>query len=133
MRRDFDLPWLGTNAHFVSGMFGFSYLIVLRTLFREDTHPRLANITVSIALSGLLLMVGIVNRGVASGSGDGMRYGTNVFYLFKAYTQKLVEQAIRPSSFGPLELSAVALMLWSVVASTRAVWKIASEETQKKD
>ena len=64
MQRDFDIAWLGTNTHFVLGMFGFSYLIGCRAYLREGLEG-LRGSFASFAVAGLLLMVSIVNRGVS--------------------------------------------------------------------
>lgn len=108
LRRDFDLPWMGTNAHFVGGMLGLAYLLACRTFFRYD-GGRMGTSLAGLAYSGLLLMVSIVNRGVSSGSGDGMRYGRHIGGLFATYGMKLTHKAMTKSSFGPLGVASLLM------------------------
>ena len=121
LRRDFDLAWLGTNAHFVAGMFGFSYLIALRAYLGVGTAVGRA--VSRFAMAGLMLMVAIVNRGVSSGSGDGMRYGSNVFSLFQRYVFCLMKKSTNPKTFGPLEIGSIVFMAWGLFTSVVAIWK----------
>lgn len=126
LRRDFDLPWLGTNAHFVAGMFGFSYVIALRAYFEGGNSVGRA--VSRFAVAALMLMVAIVNRGVSSGSGDGMRYGTNVLSLCSNYMVILFKRATTPKTFGPLEIGSMVLMAWGLVLSASAIWKLSAGE-----
>lgn len=126
LRRDFDLAWLGTNAHFVAGMFGFSYLIGCRAFLREGIEG-LRKSFAGMALAGLCLMVSIVNRGISNGSGDGMRYGSNILHLFAAYIKKLIKQGLTPKSFGPLEIASVLLLSWGSVSAAMTIWKKSAE------
>lgn len=83
---------------------------------------------VFLVFSSLLLMVSIVNRGVASGGGlPGESYGKSVVALVTHYIQLLWQQAIGKTnvdhfSFGPLEglsivLASIAVMVggWSIL------------------
>lgn len=128
LRRDYDLAWLGTNAHFVAGMFGFSYVIALRTYLGHGGPVGRA--VSSFALASLLLMVAIVNRGVSSGSGDGMRYGTSVASLFSAYLQTLFRRATSRATFGPLEVLSMLVFAWGVMTSVLAVCRTASDDVK---
>eukprot|EP00956_Cyclotella_meneghiniana_P022499 scaffold42691_cov78-Cyclotella_meneghiniana.AAC.8 len=74
IQRDYDLSWSGTNAHFIFGMFSFAYLIAVKSYFNVGGGI-IGSGVAGMAISSLLYMVGIVNRGVSSGSGDGISYG----------------------------------------------------------
>jgi len=111
LQRDFDLHWSAVNSHFVVGMLGFMTMILTRTLIAGQGLPLAIRAgSGSIAASALLLMLSIVNRGVASGGGQqGVRYGANVMSLLGRYVVLLVSQATTAGSIGLLELSAVFL------------------------
>jgi hypothetical protein len=120
LKRDFDLPWAGTNAHFVLGMLGFMQLIMIRSFFQAG-GGLLGTSVAGLTCSGLLLMVSIVNRGVAAGSGDGMRYGATILHLLLHYTKLLARQATKPGSFGPLQVTATVGFVVSAVCAVRAI------------
>jgi hypothetical protein len=120
IKRDYDLPWAAVNSHFVLGMWGFSFIIGTRSYFNAG-GGQLGMSVAGVACSGLLLMVSIVNRGIAAGSGDGIRYGTNVLSLLAQYTTLLLKRASTKGSFGPLELSSVAILVWSLVTAAQAI------------
>ena len=98
-------------------MFGFMFVVGTRAyLMAAGTPFGLA--AAGIAASGLLLMISIVNRGVASGGGAGMSYGSTVLALLTRYAALLVRNAV--THFGPLELGAAALMVASTVLTAWA-------------
>ena len=76
-----------------------------------------------LAFSGLLLMTSIVNRGVSSGSGDGLRYGRHVGSLFGRYAYKLLQQSLSPRTFGLLELGSILLATVSLVVIATGIEK----------
>lgn len=121
LQRDLDLPWAGVNAHFTFGMFGFICLVGCRAYF----HLRggvLGRSCVGLSLSGLLLMVSILNRGIASGSGDGLRYGSSILHLWARYFALLVKQALRPGSVGALEIGALVGLVVSSAYAARGLF-----------
>jgi hypothetical protein len=124
IQRDFSLPWVATNAHFVIGMMGFLWVISSRAYFLAGKGPAGASLA-GLAFSSMLLTVSIVNRGVAAGGGGvgpgttSMRYGSNILALFREYTVQLIKRACSIQSFGPLELGAVILFLFSAVNGMR--------------
>jgi hypothetical protein len=120
--RDFNVPWLGTNAHFVFGMLGFAYMLGCRTYLRYD-GGRMGTGIAGLAVSGLLLMISIVNRGVSNGSGTGLRYGRHIGYLFGNYLRMLFRQSLSPRSFGPLELGSIIVATGSLIMAASAVEK----------
>jgi hypothetical protein len=122
LKRDFDLAWAGTNAHFVAGMWGFMFLIGSRAYFQADSDL-LGSSVAGLTFSGLMLMVAIVNRGVAAGSGEGMRYGATVLHLVSHYMSLLLKQATKAGSIGPLELTAMVGVSFYSVEAVRGIWK----------
>jgi threonine/homoserine/homoserine lactone efflux protein len=84
-----------------------------------------------VSCSALMLMVAIVNRGVAAGSGDGLGYGTNCLHLWTNYVTLLLKRATRPESFGILEVSGAAVMVWSILGFLRGAWQNLQVEDKK--
>ena len=75
-----------------------------------------------IALSALMVMVAIVNRGIAAGFGKhGLGFGTTVVSLWSTYIRTLSKRALNPESIGFLEIGAVAVLLWSAQGVVRAL------------
>jgi hypothetical protein len=106
IQRDFELPWMAVNAHFVLGMLGFMAMVASRAYLTAIGTP-FALAATGFSISGLLLMLSVVNRGVAAGGGEGMRFGVSVFALVFRYMVLLLKQAV--FKFGLLEILAVAL------------------------
>jgi hypothetical protein len=122
LKRDYDLEWSATNAHFVAGMCGFLFLIGTRVFFHAS-GGLMGRSLAGFSCSALMLMVAIVNRGVAAGSGDGLSYGTNCLHLWTNYVMLLLKRATRPESFGILEVGAAAVMVWSIQGFVRGAWQ----------
>lgn len=76
-----------------------------------------------LAISGLLLMVSIVNRGVAAGGGKGSGYGATVFSLIGHYVFLLTKRATTVGSMGPLEFSSIAIFTLSIAIAVRGIAK----------
>mmetsp|Transcript_29565 Transcript_29565/g.95466 ORF Transcript_29565/g.95466 Transcript_29565/m.95466 type:complete len:276 (-) Transcript_29565:719-1546(-) len=123
IQRDFELQWMAVNAHFVLGMLGFMSMVAARAYLTAIGTPY-ALAASGFALSGLLLMLSVVNRGVASGGGNGMRFGSSVLALVFRYAVLLLKQAM--FQFGLLEMLAIGLS----VASTGAVVGMCVREIQ---
>lgn len=62
-----------------------------------------------------------MNRGIASGSGDGLRFGTSVISLWTKYGKLLLKRASNTKTFGILELGSAAVFLWSIQGVARAI------------
>ena len=77
-----------------------------------------------------MLMLSIVNRGVAVGSGEGPRYGSSVVDIGLAYAKLLMKQATNIKNIGILELGASVLFLWSIVGIIREIKCTMSEKDQ---
>ena len=113
IQRDFYLPWVATNAHFVIGMMGFMWVISTRAYFLADKGP--AGLSAAgMACSSLLLMISIVNNGVAAGGGKNMRFGSSVVSLLRAYAVRMINRASSAACFNPVERSAAALFVFSL-------------------
>jgi hypothetical protein len=132
LRRDYDLAWMGTNAHFVGGMLGFAYMLACRTYLRYD-GDRIGKGIAGLAYAGLFLMVSIVNRGVSQGSGDGRRYGRHIGSLFSTYIGKLVKQSLAPRTFGPMEIISIVTTAVSLFMIVSAIGNQARKAEQKVD
>lgn len=127
LNRDFELEWAAVNTHFVVGMLGFLGMIGTRAYFMAQ-KGLLGKSVLGLALSGLALMVSIVNRGVAAGGGESIGYGSNVLSLGKCYATLLIGRAIRLKTFGPVELFSVTLFSVSLLGALKAVWNNDTEE-----
>lgn len=120
LQRDFDLPWAAVNAHFTMGMLGFGFLVGCRAYFQAGTGL-IGQGVAGLAGSGVLLMISIVNRGVASGGGAGERYGATVWSLIARYAFLLAKRASTPGSIGVLEISSIGLLVWSLVRAIKGI------------
>jgi len=115
--RDYALPWAAVNSHFVLGMLGYMWLIATKAYFMGGKQPAIFG----LAMSGLLFMLSIVNRGVAKGGGtEVLRYGTSIFGLLYSYFSLLIQRARQ--CFGPLELVACSLFIVSSFSYAKYVW-----------
>mmetsp|Transcript_10320 Transcript_10320/g.30438 ORF Transcript_10320/g.30438 Transcript_10320/m.30438 type:complete len:237 (-) Transcript_10320:73-783(-) len=133
IQRDFDLEWAAVNAHFILGMFGFMAIVGIRVYLKAVEAGFSAAGCVSIASSvgsGLCLLVSIVNRGVAAGGGNGMRYGATIFSLVTRYVSLLIKRATTVETFGPLELTSLLLAGISVCLGVKEIFS--NEKTKTK-
>lgn len=127
LTRDFDLAWAGANAHFAAGMLGFMFLIGARAYFQAGSGL-LGRSVAGLTFSGLMLMIAILNRGVAAGSGKGSRYGATVLHLVVHYVSLLYKQATKVGSVGPMELAAILGLTFYSLESARGMWKRLDDE-----
>ncbi|CAB9525910.1 expressed unknown protein [Seminavis robusta] len=117
LERDFDLAWAATNSHFCLGLLGFMYMIGIRgyvMLLVEGASQTLIAAALTGVSSALCLMVSVINRGVASGGGEGVGYGQSILDLFAHYIVLLYQQATNSNSYGPLEMTAIVLQVSSI-------------------
>lgn len=116
LSRDYSLSWAATNVHFVLAILSFMWMLLTRGyLAKTILGVRLGRACAGFAGSGILLMTAIVNRGVQTGSGDGMRYGANMFSLFSSYIRQFVSRSLAVQSFSFLEISAITVFVASAV------------------
>jgi hypothetical protein len=120
----YSLAWSAVNAHFVFGTIGFAFCVGLKVFYHAG-KGLLGKGLASVAVSGLCLMTAIVNRGIASGGGDGvLKFGNSVLALFSNYARLLFQRATRGGSLGLLEISsglAMAVGLGMCLASILGV------------
>jgi hypothetical protein len=91
----------------------------------EADSPTMALASILMVASSFLLMISIVNRGVANGGGQvGDSYGGSVFNLFTHYLTLLFEQAIGAavSPFGPLEILSIVFGGTSFGMAAKAIF-----------
>jgi hypothetical protein len=136
LQQNVDLEWAAVNSHFVLGLIGFMYMVGLRgyiMLLEAQASDAMIGSVLSGVGAALLLMVSIVNRGVESGDGHGLRYGRTVLDLFGHYITLLYQRSRGnlwlddgsindPSaSVGPLGLGAIGLEIVSIMLATYAI------------
>ena len=115
--RNYALPWAAVNSHFVLGMLGYMWLIGTKAYFMSGNQVSIF----TLAMSAMVMMVSIVNWGIASGGGlEGCGYGQSIVGLLSSYFSMLF-QRIR-STFGPLECIAIVMCLGSFVSYAKFVW-----------
>lgn len=107
-------------------MLGFMLLIGIRSYFQAG-FGLLGRSVAGLSSSGLLLMVAIVNRGVESGGGDGLRYGGSVMHLVAHYVTLLFRQASNTKKFGVLEMASLLGLAVFSVQAVRALFQEGSE------
>lgn len=115
--RDYELSWIGTNVHFVAGLFGFLSLICLRAYMLFP--PRLNVAAAGAAFSSLLGMCSVVNNGVSRGDGRGHVFGSSIVALNLRYGVLLVK-TLREKG-GILASLSIGLGLVSAVLGVRAL------------
>lgn len=110
-------------------MLAYSYIIGVRSYFLAG-RGLMGQGVGAIAASALLFMLGIVNRGVASASGDGEHgYGSTVMALFRRYIILMARKNFRFSTMRPLEILSFGLLIFATVQAGRAIFKSASNDT----
>lgn len=122
IHRDFALPWAATNAHFVMGMLGFIWVISSRVYFIA-AKGGLGASAAGMAMSAMMLITSIVNRGVAAGGGGNMRFGGSILALLRTYTCLLLKRSFSLKSFGVLEIGAVGLAIGCLFNTLRIIFR----------
>lgn len=109
--QNFELAWIGTNVHFLLGLFGFGLLVGSKAYFLYG--PKVGKIAGSWSVAAFLQCSSIVNRGIAMGSrdtdGTGFQFAKNLFLL----TLKYVGLVITKVKEGPLPMLALSFVLYS--------------------
>jgi len=125
IQRDYELPWVATNVHFMLGLIGFCAMIMLRALciFPISLNSALAG----MALSALVGMISIINGGVAQGDGRGSRHGGTIVSLGARYVTLLTKNIYQRKS----PLAAVSIVLF-VIFGIQTIQNLMSAETQEK-
>ena len=111
--RDFELPWVGANVHFIFGLLGFVGMIMIRayTLF----PPALNKAAAGLGASALLAMLSVVNTGVAEGVGRRHALGGNLLSLNIRYIVLIVKHLLYDG--GIVAYVSLALALVSMISA----------------
>ncbi len=130
----FELAWIGTNVHFLLGMFGFGLLVGTKAYFTYG--GKLGKIAGSWSFAAFLQCTSIVNNGISMGQGNiddlgfhGSRYANNLLSLCLKYIQIIFSTA----RTGPLPLLAIMLTLYSIVASMQLISDVSGKSASKAD
>jgi len=109
------LPWLGTNVHFLFGLFGFGCLAISKPYFLYGKN--VGHVAACWTASAMLLCVAIVNKGIALGHGTvedtSAKLASNFLGLVLSYTRLLLQwgsgKMLPPIAISLLLLSTVPL------------------------
>lgn len=117
IQRDYELPWIGANVHFMVGLFGFVAMICLRayTIF----PPNLNRAAAGLAAAMLFGMFSIVNQGVSAGDMKGKAFGNSLMSLAGRYSILLIQQLKRNG--GIMAMASGVLGLVSTIAAVHAL------------
>ena len=121
LNQHYKLAWLGTNTHFLFGLFGFG-LLVLSSVFIQKFGNEVGKIASCWTIANLLLCFSIVNRGISQGfgveGGEMMKVGGNLVTLAWSYAKLLFARAQGGS---PLPIASIGLVLYSLLLTYRLV------------
>jgi len=118
IQRDYEMPWLAVNVHFMMGLLGFCSLVLLRALC---IYPGPLNTSAAgLALSGLVGMISIVNGGVAQGDGQGHKLGGNILFLGIRYLSLLSKSIAKKKS--PLGMISFVLFSYFFCKTIQNLW-----------
>lgn len=123
IKRDYELPWVATNVHFMFGLIGFIAMIMVRVL---TIYPKpLNSAAAGLAGAAALAMCGVLNTGVSEGDGRGDAFGGNMLSLVARYVILLVKQLHAKKG-----IFATASLVLAVVSSVLAVRSLLAPESQ---
>lgn len=122
IQRDYELPWIATNVHFMFGLLGYLSMICLRayTIFPK----RLNTAAAGIAGASLLGMCSVVNRGVSSGDAHGKAFGSSILSLVTRYIILLAKQLKHTG--GIMTIAGITLGLVSTALAVQAIFSAES-------
>jgi len=106
------LAWLGTNVHFLFGLFGFGLLVGSKAFFLYGR--KIGNIAACWSIAATLQCLSVVNQGIAEGGGSGRigdSFGSNIVSLTIEYARLLFSNAW--NNRATLSIMAIALMTYS--------------------
>mgnify|MGYP007078100935 CR=1 FL=1 len=116
LERDFELPWLATNVHFLLGVAGAMTMVGMRVFLSCAGSP-LAVAAVGISTSALVLMTEVINAEVArSGRGSFAHLIFRYVYLLFSRPQSLLHRLSTTTWSLSLLVGA-----WMAVAASRDV------------
>lgn len=122
LQRDYELSWIGTNVHFITGLFGFMAMVGIRAYAFLPSHVHLP--ATGLAASFFLSMISVVNRGIAEGNRQGQVFGSSIVSLMVRYMKLLLQQSVALKS--PLALTALILGVCSMATT---VWRLAQDNS----
>ncbi len=118
----FELAWIGTNVHFLLGMFGFGLLVGSKAYFTYGS--KIGKIAGSWSFAAFLQCTSIVNNGIAMGQGKvdstgfhGFRHANNLVSLCMKYIKIVLSKGRE----GPLPFLAIIFFLYSLVVSLELI------------
>lgn len=121
----FELAWIGTNVHFLLGMFGFGLLVGSKAYFTYGT--KIGRIAGSWSIAAFLQCSSIVNRGISMGHGDAsaaeFHYATNLFTLCCRYIYLMLKKTKRAS----LQIASLGFFVYSMFLTGQIVVKTIKE------
>jgi hypothetical protein len=123
IKRDYEVSWLGTNLHFLMALCGSLSMVMIRA-FTTFPGPLKAP-AAGMAGSAILLSLSIINRGVSTGDGQGLRFGGSVLTLLGRYLYLLIKKIPQR---GPLEISA---LLVGAVSFFMCIKALVMQETEE--
>jgi hypothetical protein len=130
IRRDYELPWIGMNIHFIGSLCGFLIMIAIRAYILFPDNIRYA--ATGIVGSVLFLALSIIDRGISQGDGSGHQFGSGVIPLLARYVCLLWKEMVSSRS-GPVEIGALLLFIGSVALAVRGAVVVETEkDTQQK-
>jgi len=107
------LPWLGTNVHFLLGLFGLGFLAIAKSYFLYGSS--VGNVAACWTSATMMFCASIVNKGISLGHGtiedNGARFSNNLYFLVVKYA-KLAWSFARQ---GNLSSAAVVVLCFSIV------------------
>mmetsp|Transcript_7748 Transcript_7748/g.11769 ORF Transcript_7748/g.11769 Transcript_7748/m.11769 type:complete len:291 (+) Transcript_7748:120-992(+) len=109
----FELAWIGTNIHFLLGLFTFGLLVGFRAYFKYGEPA--GKIIGSLSVAAILQATSFVNEGIAMGHGDidntEFQFANNLFMLTMRYIRLLLCRVKK----GPLPIISIGLYLYSTI------------------
>lgn len=124
-----SLSWLGTNVHFLLGLFGFACLVIAKPYVLYGAN--IGNVATCWTSAAMLSCVAIVNKGIAMGHGtvDNVqaKFASNLFGLVLSYLGLLWKEA-QGKVLPPLAL--ISLLVSFV--PLRKAWETATSKGDNK-
>jgi hypothetical protein len=111
--KNFELAWIGTNVHFLFGLFGFGLLVGSKAFFMYGA--KVGRIAQCWSIAAFLQCTSIVNKGIALGSNTnvdevGFQFAKNLFFLTLRYMTIVISELKR----GPLPILVIGFTIYSL-------------------
>ena len=118
--KHYELAWIGTNVHFLIGLFGFG-LIVGSHAFISD-GSKIGKITIGWAVAAFLHALSIVNQGIAMGHNLGRDTSAKFASNFGSLIWRYLKLVVRSSKGGVLSVGALVVATYSLVETARLLF-----------